>query len=79
MIIPFHLLMVMSFSLSKPQDTVPSEAPPFWPSSNSSNSLKLLGITFEKKYILRLECINMTHKKKTNLLLHLHLPFEAVL
>lgn len=45
-IIPFHLLIVISFSLSKPHDTVPSLAPPFCPSSNSSSSLKLLGITF---------------------------------
>ena len=45
MIMPFHLLMVMSFSLSRPQETVPSELPPFWPSSNSSRSLKLRGMT----------------------------------
>ena len=48
-IIPFHLLMVMSFSLSKPHDTVPSDVPPFWPSSNSSSNLKLLGIALDKK------------------------------
>lgn len=45
MIMPFHRLIVISFSLSRPHETVPSEAPPFCPSSNSSNSLKLLGIT----------------------------------
>lgn len=81
MIIPFHLLMVISFSLSSPHETVPSDAPPFWPSSNSSNNLKLLGITFLwssfSNYSLDQEQEVCEHKKtQTNLLQHhyLHRP-----
>lgn len=46
-IIPVHLVSVMSSSSSRPQLTVPSPTP-FWPSSSSSNSRKLRG-TFTPK------------------------------
>ena len=54
-IIPFHFFIWISVSFCKPHDTVPSPVP-FCPSSSSSNSLKLLGITFfifkhKKKFI----------------------------
>ncbi len=44
MIMPFHFFIAISLSFSSPHETVPSPVP-FWPSSSSSKSLKLLGIT----------------------------------
>lgn len=41
-IMPVHLVSVMSSSSSRPQLTVPSPTP-FWPSSSSSNSRKFRG------------------------------------
>lgn len=46
-IMPVHLVSVISSSSSRPQLTVPSPTP-FWPSSSSSNSRKLRG-TFTPK------------------------------